>query len=150
MGLGDTYQRLHDHFMEVADFSNERYAAEDRMRRTPMHINAGNGFVFISRSGEVFPSGFMPVSSGNVRETPLPEVYRQSPLFQSLRRPDAYEGRCGECEFRYVCGGSRSRAYAVTGSPVGEEPFCTYEPGSFPYQEALTPYLSLPAEAAAD
>lgn len=150
MGLGETYQRLHDHFMQIADFSNERYANEDRMRRSPMHINAGNGFVFISRKGEVFPSGFMPVASGNVRETPLPEVYRQSPLFQSLRSPDQYEGKCGQCEFRYVCGGSRSRAYAVTGSPVGEEPFCTYEPGSFPYQEELSPFLKLPSQAAAD
>lgn len=147
MGLGETYRRLHEHFLEVADFSNARYAEEDRMRRSPMHINAANGFVFISRKGEVFPSGFMPVTAGSVREQSLVDVYRQAPLFQSLRSPDAFEGRCGRCEFRYVCGGSRSRAYAVTGSPLGEEPFCTYEPGSFPYQEALEPFLKLPDDA---
>ncbi len=148
LGLGETYQRLHDHFLQVADLSNERYAEEDRMRRSPMHINAGNGFVFISRKGEVFPSGFMPLSGGSVREESLVDIYRSSALFQSLRNPDSYKGRCGQCEFRYVCGGSRSRAYAVTGSPLGEEPFCTYQPGSFPYQDALAPFLRLPADAA--
>lgn len=142
MGLGETYQRLRADFERIADTSNARYVEEDRMRRSPMHINAGNGFVFISRRGEVFPSGFMPVAGGSVKEGSLVDIYRDSPLFQELRSPDLYEGRCGMCEFRFVCGGSRSRAYAVTGSPVGEEPFCTYEPGSFPYQEELAPYLS--------
>lgn len=145
LGLGETYQRLMADFQEVADFSDERRVSEDRTRRTPMHINAGNGFVFISRRGEVFPSGFMPIPAGNVRQTPLPEVYRDSALFRSLRNPDGYEGRCGECEFRYVCGGSRSRAYAMTGNPIGSEPFCTYEPGSFPYQAELTPHLAMAA-----
>lgn len=145
MGLGETYQRLREHFEEIADFSNERYAAENRMRRAPMHINAGNGFVFISRRGEVFPSGFMPVASGKVREVSLVDIYRLSPLFQSLRQPDALEGKCGECEFRYVCGGSRSRSYAVTGSATGEEPFCTYQPGSFPYISEIMQYLEVPA-----
>jgi radical SAM protein len=142
MGLGETYKRLRADFERIADTSNARYVEEDRMRRSPMHINAGNGFVFISRRGEVFPSGFMPVAGGSVKEGSLVDIYRDSPLFQELRSPDLYEGRCGMCEFRFVCGGSRSRAYAVTGSPVGEEPFCTYEPGSFPYQEELAPYLS--------
>lgn len=148
MGLGDTYRQLKAAFDEVADFGNARYAEEDRMRRPPMHINAGNGFVFISRRGEVFPSGFMPVAAGRIDETPLAAIYRDSPLFRELRSPDRYEGRCGRCEFRYVCGGSRSRAYAVTGSPLGEEPFCTYQPGSFPYQKELEPFLRAPAAAA--
>jgi radical SAM protein len=107
------------------------------IHRTPMHINAGNGFVFISRRGEVFPSGFMPVGVGNVREKSLVEIYRKAPLFNDLRDPSKYEGRCGLCEFVGVCGGSRSRAYAVTGNPLAEEPFCTYEPGSFPFQAEL-------------
>ena len=107
------------------------------IHRTPMHINAGNGFVFISRRGEVFPSGFMPVGVGNVREKSLVEIYRKAPLFNDLRDPSKYEGRCGLCEFVGVCGGSRSRAYAVTGNPLAEEPFCTYKPGSFPFQAEL-------------
>jgi radical SAM protein len=110
--------------------------------RTPMHINAGNGFVFISRRGDVFPSGFMPVKVGNVREKSLVDIYREAPLFKDLRNPDMLEGRCGLCEFAGVCGGSRSRAYALTGNPLAEEPFCTYEPGSFPFQAELATHLS--------
>ncbi len=115
---------------------------KDVIRRTPMHINAGNGFVFISRRGDVFPSGFMPVGVGNVREKSLVDIYREAPLFNDLRSPEKFHGRCGLCEFVGVCGGSRSRAYAVTGDPLAEEPFCTYEPGSFPFQEELAARLN--------
>lgn len=111
------------------------------IHRTPMHINAGNGFVFISRRGDVFPSGFLPLSAGNVREQSLVDIYRQAPLFQALRDTSQYAGRCGLCEFVGVCGGSRSRAYAVSGDPLAEEPFCTYEPGSFPFQDELNERL---------
>jgi radical SAM protein with 4Fe4S-binding SPASM domain len=120
--------------------------AKETIRRTPMHINAGNGFVFISRRGEVFPSGFMPLSAGNVRQKSLVEIYREAPLFKDLRDTHKFEGRCGLCEFVGVCGGSRSRAYALTGDPLAEEPFCTYEPGSFPFQEELAARLTTPAE----
>lgn len=113
------------------------------IKRTPMHINAGNGFVFISHLGDVFPSGFMPVKAGNVKEQSLVDIYRNAPLFQSLRDPGQLEGRCGLCEFSGVCGGSRSRAYAMTGDPMAEEPFCTYEPGSFPFQEELAERLAM-------
>ena len=113
----------------------------DGIRRTPMHINAGNGFVFISRRGDVFPSGFLPLSAGNVRECSLVDIYRDAPLFRDLRDTDKFGGRCGRCEFVGICGGSRSRAYAVTGDPLAEEPFCTYEPGTFPFQEELAERL---------
>jgi radical SAM protein len=141
MGLGETYRRLMDDFERVTDFSNTELVEQDRMRRSPMHINAGNGFVFISKQGEVFPSGFMPVSGGNVRETSLVDVYRDAPLFRDVRDYDKLQGRCGACEFKHMCGGSRSRAYAVTGDPLGEEPFCTYQPGSFPFVDELAPWL---------
>jgi len=111
------------------------------IHRTPMHINAGNGFVFISRRGDVFPSGFLPLGAGNVRERSLVEIYRDAPLFRDLRDTAKYGGRCGLCEFVGVCGGSRSRAYAVTGDPLAEEPFCTYEPGTFPFQAELAERL---------
>ena len=116
---------------------------ETGIHRTPMHINAGNGFVFVSRRGEVFPSGFLPLSAGNVRERSLAEIYRDAPLFRDLRDPGKYGGRCGRCEFVSVCGGSRSRAYAVTGDPLAEEPYCTYEPGTFPFQSELAEHMSL-------
>jgi AdoMet-dependent heme synthase len=115
---------------------------ESGIRRTPMHINAANGFVFISHRGEVFPSGFLPISGGNIRQRSLVDIYKNSALFNELRNTDLYEGRCGLCEFVGVCGGSRSRAYAVTGDAFAEEPFCSYQPGSFPFQEELEKLLA--------
>ncbi|MFD1564681.1 TIGR04053 family radical SAM/SPASM domain-containing protein, partial [Haloarchaeobius amylolyticus] len=69
-------------------------------------IVAGDGFAFVSHTGEVFPSGFLPESAGNVRERPVTEIYRESPLFQSLRDRDQLAGKCGACPYRHVCGGS--------------------------------------------
>ena len=91
----------------------------------------GNGFVFISHTGEVFPSGFLSLSAGNVRERSLVELYRDSVLFRSLRDPEALHGKCGICPFRMACGGSRARAFAVSGDPLGEDPFCPFEPPGY-------------------
>jgi radical SAM protein len=111
------------------------------VKRTPMHINAANGFVFVSMRGEVFPSGFLPLSCGNIKERSLVDLYQNSALFQDLRKTELFEGRCGLCEFVGVCGGSRSRAFAMTGDPFAEEPFCSYKPGSFVFQKELKEYL---------
>jgi radical SAM protein len=102
--------------------------AADGIGRAPRGINDGKGFVFISHLGEVFPSGFLPVSAGNVRKQSLTEIYRHSPLFTSLRDSSNLKGKCGICEFREVCGGSRARAYALTGDPFAEEPCCIWHP----------------------
>lgn len=93
-------------------------------------VNAGNGFAFVSHTGEVFPSGFLPLPAGNVRDVPLSRTYRESPLFQKLRDPDSLLGRCGRCEYRGICGGSRSRAYALTGNHLATDPWCGYQPAT--------------------
>ncbi|WP_188455312.1 TIGR04053 family radical SAM/SPASM domain-containing protein [Virgibacillus oceani] len=100
----------------------------DGLGRAPKGVNDGNGFVFISHTGDVFPSGLLPIKAGNVRQTPLAKIYRDSEVFQNLRNPDKYKGKCGVCEFRFVCGGSRSRAYNVTGDYMESEPYCVYIP----------------------
>jgi AdoMet-dependent heme synthase len=135
--LNDTYRRLRSELDHLVHGLPLVTAEPERMRRTPMHVNAGDGFVFVSLMGEVFPSGYLPVSAGNVRSRPLKEIYQHSELFQALRNKDALKGRCGQCEYRYLCGGSRSRAYAMTGDYLAEEPFCGYQPGSFPFPEAI-------------
>ena len=94
-------------------------------------ITAGNGFAFVSHVGEVYPSGFLPESAGNVRHRGVVELYRESTLFRSLRDPDALRGKCGACPFRGVCGGSRSRAYATTGDPLESDPLCPYVPEGY-------------------
>ncbi|MDQ0216430.1 radical SAM protein [Oikeobacillus pervagus] len=100
----------------------------DGLGRAPKGVNDGNGFVFISHIGDVFPSGLLPIKGGNVRDESLASIYRDSPIFKELRNPDSYKGKCGVCEFRNVCGGSRSRAYALTGDYLESEPACVYIP----------------------
>ena len=103
----------------------------DAIGRAPRGLNDGKGFVFISHTGEVFPSGFMPLSAGNIRQQELAEIYCDSPLFQGLRDTSKLEGKCGACEFKEICGGSRARAYALTGNPYGEEPCCSHIPKTY-------------------
>ncbi|MFC5367324.1 radical SAM protein [Salinirubrum litoreum] len=91
-------------------------------------VLAGDGFAFVSHTGEVYPSGFLPKSAGNVRESSVAALYRESDLFTALRDRDELRGKCGACEFRWVCGGSRSRAYAATGDPLAADPLCPHEP----------------------
>jgi radical SAM protein with 4Fe4S-binding SPASM domain len=91
-------------------------------------VSDGKGFVFVSHTGEIFPSGFFPVSGGNVLDDSLTDVYRNSDLFLTLRDTSQRHGKCGICEYRNICGGSRSRAYALTGDFLAEDPRCVYQP----------------------
>jgi AdoMet-dependent heme synthase len=96
----------------------------------PRGVNAGQGFLFVSHRGEIFPSGFLPLSAGSVRSEGLAEAYRHHELFVHLRRPSGFHGRCGRCEFSEICGGSRSRAFALTGDALASDPWCAYEPSA--------------------
>jgi radical SAM protein len=91
-------------------------------------VSDGRGFVFVSHTGDIYPSGFLPLNAGNVRRESLVNVYRNSPLFVGLRDPALREGKCGRCEYTKVCGGSRARAYATTGNHLAEDPRCVYQP----------------------
>jgi radical SAM protein len=94
----------------------------------PRGVNDGKGFVFVSHTGEVYPSGFLPLSAGNILWEPLSEIYQNSPLFRSLRDRSQLKGKCGRCEFNEICGGSRARAFAMSHDPLAEEPRCAYVP----------------------
>jgi len=100
--------------------------------RSPLGIRDGRGVMFISHTGVVSPSGFLPFDCGNVRDHHPATIYRGHPLFVSLRDSDALGGKCGRCEFRKICGGSRARAYGVTGDPFAEDPACAYQPALAP------------------
>lgn len=91
-------------------------------------VTDGNGLLFISHRGEVYPSGFLPICAGNLRHDSLAEIYRDAPIFRQLRDVSQLKGKCGRCEFVHVCAGSRARAYAVHGDPLAEEPRCIYQP----------------------
>ncbi|HXG46335.1 MAG TPA: TIGR04053 family radical SAM/SPASM domain-containing protein [Methylomirabilota bacterium] len=103
--------------------------------RAPLGINDGKGFVFISHIGNIQPSGFLPLTAGNVRTHELLDVYRHSPIFRELRDPGLLQGKCGRCEFNGICGGSRARAFAMTGDYLGEELLCVYQPRRQPNRD---------------
>ena len=89
---------------------------------------AGQAVCFVSHTGEVFPCGYLPVSSGNVKETPFPVIWRDSRVFNDLRNDANLEGKCGCCEYKRVCMGCRARAFAATGDYLAEEPNCGFVP----------------------
>jgi MoaA/NifB/PqqE/SkfB family radical SAM enzyme/metal-sulfur cluster biosynthetic enzyme len=112
----------------VASAGAPGVARPDAIGRAGRAVTDGNGFVFIDHLGHVCPSGFLPIPVASVRERDLVTVYREDPLFRALRDPARLGGRCGRCEYRERCGGSRARAYAVTGDPLAEDPGCAYDP----------------------
>ncbi len=122
-----------EHYRRVAlqmgkDHHPDTPPPADGIGRAARGVNDGKGCCFISHIGEVYPSGFLPLVAGNVRERPLADIYRNSPLFRDLRDPDKLKGKCGRCPYRSLCGGSRARAYAVTGDYLEAEPNCIYQP----------------------
>jgi radical SAM protein len=109
-------------------FQGAGFQYADGLNRPTKGVNDGNGFLFISHVGEIQPSGFLPISAGDVRTDDIVDVYRHSELFTNLRSPDKIKGRCGICEYRDVCGGQRGRAYGVTGDYLETDPACSYIP----------------------
>ena len=102
-----------------------------RMHRAPLGVGDGKGVMFVSHVGEIYPAGFLPLCCGRFPQDSVVDVYQHHPTFRALRDPDQFKGACGVCEFRHVCGGSRARAYAVTGDPLAAEPDCVYEPAGW-------------------
>lgn len=121
------------HYRRVAATRMRRAGmARDAIERSPIGrgfgVRDGNGIVFVAHDGVIHPSGFLPIPCGDVRTASLAEVYRAHPLFTALRDARAFKGKCGDCPFALICGGSRARAYARTGDPLGSDPLCAYVP----------------------
>jgi radical SAM protein with 4Fe4S-binding SPASM domain len=106
--------------------------ANDQIQRTSVYhgfgIRDGHGIMFVSNTGDIYPAGFLPLMVGNVRQDNIADVYRTAPVFRSLHNPNEFKGKCGRCEYRVICGGSRARAFAYAGDPLESDPFCPYEP----------------------
>ena len=88
----------------------------------------GYGVIFIAYNGDIYPSGFTPFKLGNVKNESIVDVYRNNKLLQMIRL-SMFKGRCGVCEYRYICGGSRARAFTIRGDVLDEDPACIYNPG---------------------
>ena len=97
-------------------------------RRAPLGVRDGKGIMFVAHDGQIFPAGFLPITCGRFPEVSVVESYQTHPTFLALRDHDQLQGKCGMCEYRAICGGSRSRAYAVAGDPLAEEPDCRHQP----------------------
>lgn len=120
-GLGPLYEQL------AAALRAELGGPTSSLRAQTKGTRDGRGIVFVGHDGEIYPSGFLPLSLGNVRQDELVRVYREHPLLRRIRAAD-FGGRCGRCSFRALCGGSRARAYAAAGDPLAEDPACAYQP----------------------
>jgi AdoMet-dependent heme synthase len=127
----ETRDRSHDGAVNLPERLTRDFGPGGSIGLAPKGVNSGNGFVFISHTGDVFPSGFLPVSAGNVRDESIVDIYRKSPLFVGIRDYSQLKGKCGACEWKYICGGSRARAYALTGDYMESEPGCAFVPESY-------------------
>lgn len=111
-----------------ADIRGAGFQYADGLNRPVKGVNDGRGFLFVSHIGDIMPSGFLPMTVDNVRDSDVVEVYRHHPTFKALRDPNLLKGKCGRCEYRVVCGGQRGRAFALTGDYLESDPVCIYEP----------------------
>ncbi len=128
--------------IKTTEAPSYRRVALNRMRSSGMRSDAiqstsvyrgfgirdGHGIVFVSNQGDIYPAGFLPLKTGNVRADQLVDVYRNAPIFRALHTPSQFKGKCGRCEYRVLCGGSRARAFAYTGDALASDPFCPYQP----------------------
>lgn len=121
-------KRLEQGGNKPVTFQGAGFQYADGLNRPTRGVNDGNGFLFISHIGDIQPSGFLPITAGNIRTDDVIDVYRHSELFTDLRTPDKIKGRCGVCEYRDVCGGQRGRAYGITGDYLESDPACVYVP----------------------
>ncbi|MDP3981767.1 MAG: TIGR04053 family radical SAM/SPASM domain-containing protein [Chlamydiota bacterium] len=99
-----------------------------RIGTSTMVVNSGKGFCFVDHLGDISPSGFLPLVAGNVKKDSITDIYRNSNLFMALRDMSLLKGRCGRCEYKEICGGSRARAFALTGDYLEEDASCGYMP----------------------
>jgi radical SAM protein with 4Fe4S-binding SPASM domain len=139
--ISEASNRVHFQIKTTEGQHYQRYLLQERLRNSrrklteadvvscpPRGVNDGKGAVFVDYKGEAFPSRYLPISGGNVTQEPLSRIFQESALFTSLRDSSKLKGKCGRCPARRLCGGSRARAYAMTGDMFAEEPCCAYEP----------------------
>lgn len=129
-----------EHFLNEGSFTWSSMSRADRPLHPILPISDGKGFVFISHTGEVYPSGFLPVTAGNVKKDSLVDLYRHSELFLKLRDASQLKGKCGACEYKTICGGSRARAFAVYQDVMAPDPFCVHVPKNYRVSEEEKSY----------
>jgi len=121
----------------LRDMKPGGWAKGDAIGRASRGVNDGNGFIFIDHQGHVYPSGFLPLRCGNVKNQSIVDIYRNNEHLKRMRDFSQLKGKCWACDYRDVCGGARSRAYAVTGDYLASEAWCTYVPPALEHVQGV-------------
>lgn len=112
----------------TADLHQRLGLPDRRPQSRSAQTRDGNGLLFVNYRGDVTPSGFLPVVAGNLKDTDLTALYQQHATFVALREAESFLGKCGVCDYRSLCGGSRARAFTASGNFLGEDPACAHQP----------------------
>ena len=113
------------HFMRLV----HQLAPDSPILNYETRCPCGTQYCRITPNGELTPCPYIPSAAGDLRESSFADIWRNAPLFSVLRARQL-GGRCGQCEYRGVCGGCRARAFAETGDHLAEDPSCSYQPQS--------------------
>jgi AdoMet-dependent heme synthase len=111
----------------LAEPAGAPHAARGKTHRAPLGVRDGRGVMFVSHTGEIYPAGFLPLKCGQFPQDSIVDTYQEHPTFVALRDAEQLKGKCRTCDYNDICGGSRSRAFAVTGDPLEAEPDCVYD-----------------------
>lgn len=101
---------------------------ERTIPRAPIELDDSRSTMRIGRSGDVIPSRALPLVAGNVRRQRLDGIWSVSKLYTGLRDRERLGGRCGDCAWREICGGSRARAWQAEGDYSAADPACALPP----------------------
>jgi radical SAM protein with 4Fe4S-binding SPASM domain len=145
-----TFAKVHRHKLNVRPSCAPQFMRIAQgmgldMRQWVRGCLAGMHYCRIYPNGDVTPCPYLPIKLGNLREQSFKDIWFNSPVFKSLRNPNCLEGKCGECEFKIICGGCRARAYGLSGDFIdycgdlhvpteqtsnflAEDPWCVYQP----------------------
>lgn len=85
---------------------------------------AGRLYCSLSPQGDVHPCVFLPINVGNLKTQKFTDVWLRSGLFNELRDRNNLKGACGECNYKFTCGGCRARANAYHNNIQASDPGC--------------------------
>ena len=79
----------------------------------------------VTARGDVLPCVGVTIPVGNVRETPLADILRNSEVIRNLKHHrETIKGPCRDCDRAAECYGCRGAAYQMTGDYLASDPLC--------------------------
>jgi radical SAM protein with 4Fe4S-binding SPASM domain len=148
--IKNTFAKTHKHKLNVRpscapQFMRIAAGMGVDMRQWIRGCIAGQYYCRVYPNGDVTPCPYLPIKLGNIRETSFKDIWLNSPVFKAIRDPCQLKGKCGECEYKVICGGCRARAYGlssdfidycgdlhepgeINGDYLTEDPWCVHQP----------------------